>query len=338
MENQITNWAKLQNFRRSLEIAADGLEKIFANPKMKSHVWSAEGGLPWIRLNEPMNEVRFIGVTPSEGSKSADLRLRVFLYAEHQSAIRRFLEGKKFLFEGVRLRQGKAFPLGSYDKDLAREGVSVAGYEALIALDTWSEFDAESRLQSLVSEFCEFVRAVVEGGAAYNSLPTVSLPIGEIEWAQDQAAIDSIESRTDLSASERQALVKLRIGQSNFRKRLLARWGACSVTGCTMVDHLVASHIVPWSECDTSEERWSEDNGLLLTPDLDKLFDDGLIGFDANGNIVLHADLPKGQMNHFGVDKNVRLRPGSVKRFPGIASYLARHRQRHGLGVLASKG
>jgi hypothetical protein len=65
---------------------------------------------------------------------------------------------------------------------------------------------------------------------------------------------------------------------------LLSRWGdACSVTGLKSKEVLIASHIVPWSRCETTNARWDVDNGLMLTPGLDKAFELGYISFQHEG-------------------------------------------------------
>lgn len=55
---------------------------------------------------------------------------------------------------------------------------------------------------------------------------------------------------------------------------------------------LVASHIKPWTVC-TNEERLSAENGLLLSPTFDKLFDCGLISFVDTGRIIISSQLSK---------------------------------------------
>jgi hypothetical protein len=331
MDTQTMNWAKSEKFEPALKVAAEGLEKLFVSPTKKSHLMHNADGHPWIRLIRPMDEVRYIGFTPLRGTGPVCLKLRVFLYVEHQRALRRLFNGKKFSFEGIALSRDTAIPGDSWLSELAKEGKSIKGYESTIEIDAWSEVNAESRLRHLIEDFCCFVQAVVTGDAAYEALPNVAEPALVPLWTEDQAAIDLIGNQTDLSVSQREALVKLRIGQGWFRQQLVDRWDGCSVTGCKMVDYLVASHIVPWSKCATSDERWCADNGLLLTPSLDKLFDRGLIGFENNGNIVLSSALPVGHMHHFGVSKTLRLRREVFSRFPDIGNYLSKHRQVNGL-------
>ncbi|QTF93760.1 hypothetical protein [Halomonas sp. BM-2019] len=49
--------------------------------------------------------------------------------------------------------------------------------------------------------------------------------------------------------TERESIVRSRIGQGDFRKSLLAYWGnACAVTSCGNTSLLVASHIKPWAK------------------------------------------------------------------------------------------
>ncbi len=98
--------------------------------------------------------------------------------------------------------------------------------------------------------------------------------------------IDAILEDDGLSKKERVDLVMSRIGQGAFRQKLLTYWQACAVTGYRDTGLLVASHIKPWRDC-TSAERLNPYNGLLLTPNLDKAFDSGLVTFTKKGPIAL---------------------------------------------------
>ncbi|MDZ4397644.1 HNH endonuclease signature motif containing protein [Hydrogenophaga sp.] len=98
--------------------------------------------------------------------------------------------------------------------------------------------------------------------------------------------IDAILEDEGLSKTERVDLVMSRIGQGAFRQKLLNYWQACAVTGYRDTGLLVASHIKPWRDC-TSAERLNPYNGLLLTPNLDKAFDTGLVTFLRQGPIAI---------------------------------------------------
>ncbi|WP_416234789.1 HNH endonuclease [Paucibacter sp. PLA-PC-4] len=102
-------------------------------------------------------------------------------------------------------------------------------------------------------------------------------------WESEHLALNVLLASLDLFESERDALVKARIGQGRFRAQLEERWKGCSATDCSLSEVLFASHIVPRSECTGAQGRWSVDNGLLLSPALDKLFDRG------GGLIALHV-------------------------------------------------
>ncbi|HET9245398.1 MAG TPA: HNH endonuclease signature motif containing protein, partial [Xanthobacteraceae bacterium] len=55
---------------------------------------------------------------------------------------------------------------------------------------------------------------------------------------------------------------------------------------------LRASHIKPWRES-SDRERLDPANGLLLTANLDALFNDGLIAFDDEGQMLVSAQLTR---------------------------------------------
>lgn len=90
------------------------------------------------------------------------------------------------------------------------------------------------------------------------------------------------------------ALRESRIGQGIFRRQLNDYWeNRCSVTGCLDADDesiLIGSHIKPWAES-SNNERLDPFNGLLLTPNLDKLFDKGYVTFASDGVIKISGSL-----------------------------------------------
>jgi HNH endonuclease len=127
-----------------------------------------------------------------------------------------------------------------------------------------------------------------------------------------------------LSDTERESLIKARVGQGAFRQSLLDRWKGCSVTGCTAREMLVASHIKPWSCCETPAERLGASNGLLLTPNLDKAFDRGLISFDDNYRMIVSSKVAGGHRAQLGIAS------GSLRidaRGRDLLPYLQWHRQ-----------
>ena len=127
-------------------------------------------------------------------------------------------------------------------------------------------------------------------GALYEVLSRVyalalALPDGPLETFL--AKTKSLPKTT-----EAERLVIQRVGQGIFRERLLAYWGErCPLTGITDTALLRASHIIPWSDCESDAERLHIHNGLLLSALWDAAFDRGLVTFDPNGNPVFAASL-----------------------------------------------
>ncbi len=110
----------------------------------------------------------------------------------------------------------------------------------------------------------------------------------EITFDSVKSVIDNYE---ELTETERSALVKSRIGQGMFKKRLMAKYDSrCIITGIDEKRLLIASHVKPWAVCSNSD-RLSVENGLLLTPTFDRLFDRGLITFSDNGRIYFSSQL-----------------------------------------------
>lgn len=71
-----------------------------------------------------------------------------------------------------------------------------------------------------------------------------------------------------------QVLRVIREGQAEFRKRLVAHYGAvCMVTGTAHASVIDAAHIVPYNGASTN----ALNNGLLLRKDIHALFDAGLL-------------------------------------------------------------
>lgn len=65
--------------------------------------------------------------------------------------------------------------------------------------------------------------------------------------------------------------IAIRRGQAGFRRQLLAAYGCCAMTGCTVEAALEAAHIVPYQGPGTNHIS----NGLVLRADVHTLFDLG---------------------------------------------------------------
>ncbi len=111
---------------------------------------------------------------------------------------------------------------------------------------------------------------------------------------------NTTKTNETISDIERQVLVNFRIQQSKFRKELILHWEGCSITNCKNSKLLIASHIKPYSQS-SDEEKYDVNNGLLLTPTFDKLFDLNLISFTDTGEILISSNLDKEDLNSLGI-------------------------------------
>ncbi|MDX2079415.1 MAG: HNH endonuclease [Terrimicrobiaceae bacterium] len=92
--------------------------------------------------------------------------------------------------------------------------------------------------------------------------------------------------------TEAERLVVQRIGQDIFREGLMEYWqGRCPLTGITDPALLRASHIVPWSECESDAQRLDIHNGLLLSALWDAAFDRALVTFTDEGTPLFSPTL-----------------------------------------------
>jgi putative restriction endonuclease len=130
--------------------------------------------------------------------------------------------------------------------------------------------------------------------------------------------IENIITDTSYAETDKLTLIKSRIGQGEFRTSLLNYWKACAVTGYKTPSMLITSHIKPWRDSD-NYERLDTYNGLLLTPNLDKAFDNGFISFNSKGKIIISNILEKPGM--LGIEGNMNIKFESAHQ-----RYLEYHR------------
>ena len=134
----------------------------------------------------------------------------------------------------------------------------------------------------------------------------------DLEEPSDEELIT--EARTEINR---------RRGQEKYRKALVNLWGGkCALTGISNPDLLVASHAKPWDVA-SSSERLDKYNGFLFEARFDKLFDQGYISFDDEGNIIISECLDVETTRKLGLSQTMKLR--SI--FPENRKYLSYHRE-----------
>jgi len=123
------------------------------------------------------------------------------------------------------------------------------------------------------------------------------------------------------NSTERKGLVTSRVGQGYYRQQVLEKWNyTCAVSNCNIPKILIASHIVPWKDS-TEEERLDPENGILLSPNYDSLFDKHLITFKDDGTILFSKSLSSEEVAKLGININAKIEV-NIEMLP----FLKRHR------------
>lgn len=198
-------------------------------------------------------------------------------------------------------------PVNQYTKD----GIFIKKHHSIQAAERYlQEINNDNRRYGTSITACKNGRAKSAHGYVWKEDIT---PIEKTKFGEkidvkhlNNYLIEDIENILGSEISidtEKENLIKCRIGQGKFRDQLIEYWKSCSITGFKNIDLLIASHIKPWR--DSSDiERLDVYNGLLLTPNLDKLFDKGYISFKDNGEILISKDLT--DYEALGVKKDMK--------------------------------
>ncbi len=133
----------------------------------------------------------------------------------------------------------------------------------------------------------------------------------------------TIEKAPDIPETDRQSLIIARRGQGLFKQRVSQVERRCRITHVENQAHLRASHCKPWRDSN-NQERLDGENGLLLTPSIDHLFDRGFISFEQSGLLIISpvAHLPS--LERMGVATHGRLNVGTFTE--GQHHFLEYHR------------
>lgn len=134
----------------------------------------------------------------------------------------------------------------------------------------------------------------------------------------------AISTDTAIRETERTALVQARGGQGLFRDNVRSIERACRITKVERMEHLIASHVQPWRDSN-NEERLDGENGLLLTPTVDHLFDKGFISFEDSGQLIVSPVADQRSLKRMGVDPESRVNVGAFSQ--GQRRYLDFHRE-----------
>lgn len=131
--------------------------------------------------------------------------------------------------------------------------------------------------------------------------------------------IEAIRREPGLGPTEKSALVLSRRGQGYFRREVARLEPVCRLTGVADPRHLRASHIKPWRVADNAE-RLDGHNGLLLSPHVDHLFDQGYISFSRDGRVITSPRLDPEILRRWSLD-TARSERGFSRRQDAFLEY-----------------
>ncbi len=212
-----------------------------------------------------------------------------------------------FQYDGMIRAVGVLIDLGKITV-VDERGVKYAGYykfdtDTLVYLDT--PIDKET-LKTAYPRFNSFSQSKQIIPLEYLDVILNLLQNTNSVSLDDESSIVSEIESTTVEGAEKAALVKVRVNQGLFRDKLLRKYSKCCLCGISDVAFLVASHIKPWAES-ASKEKLDVENGLLLCPNHDKLFDGGWISFDDNGNILISDTLQQNDKIFMNVREDMKI-------------------------------
>jgi predicted restriction endonuclease len=107
---------------------------------------------------------------------------------------------------------------------------------------------------------------------------------GQIKIINEQE--EQIKQSQNIQEKEKEIIIQARKGQGKWRESLIDELSCCIITKVNDERLLIASHIKPWVNSN-EEEKIDKNNGLLLTPTYDKLFDRGFITFLKTSEVLV---------------------------------------------------
>ena len=195
-----------------------------------------------------------------------------------------------------------------------------------------AEFDAKAivvgALRNTRPQLGDFKTAIFNGNAITIAQPLRTLGFDVLDLELDEIEVEDDRHERELlnrgliGPVERHQIVKSRRGQGVFRDNVESREPKCRITGVSNPRYLRASHIKPWRKS-SDIEKIDGDNGLMLAPHVDFLFDRGFISFEDDGTLIVSTQIEDGALESWGIPSEV-----NVGRFsPEQAVYLKFHRE-----------
>lgn len=193
---------------------------------------------------------------------------------------------------------------GSFDLELKERGIVGLANASKLDKTVWDEFNNNWENLGYESELLisNFANEPIE---KTSQIDIDNLPLGK----------------------EREAVIKARVNQSFFRSTILSSYNLkCCITGLSIPDLLVASHIIPWVRDD--KIRLNPHNGLCLNSIHDKAFDRGFITITSDYKIKISQYLHEYKLENAVKDFFLKYDNESIQlpdRFLPSKEYLEYH-------------
>lgn len=169
--------------------------------------------------------------------------------------------------------------------------------------------------------YISVIKIVDENGKLFYYFRLFADYFGEVEHPyiikKEEEAIENLTNET-----EKLTLTKARIGQGEYRRKLLELCPFCPITLVSDDRLLIASHIKPWASSNDFEKK-DPKNGFMLTPTFDFLFDRGFLSFTDDKKTILSPFLSNMTYSKIGISDNKIIQHLPIE---GRENYLEYHR------------
>ncbi len=141
-------------------------------------------------------------------------------------------------------------------------------------------------------------------------------------WQEEERIAQTIEQDTSIDQTTKKQLVDSRRGQGKYRRNLALFEKQCRVTGITDKRFLIASHSKPWRKS-SNNEKLDGNNGFFFSPHVDKLYDNGWMTFEVNGDAVFADNTIVDALKQWDIKLPINIGELNDEQ----QSYLAYHRE-----------
>jgi putative restriction endonuclease len=209
----------------------------------------------------------------------------------------------------------KWIPFGPVERDtIGREAARL--FDELESPFTVKDTVKQAYLFQISKAAADFIMA--QGNVTPYQYTELSLILEPEFFGAETRFDDQIEKayiqRTDIAKTEKETIVLARRGQGLFRENLSHIERQCRITKVDDPRILVASHIKPWRACGSTQEKLDGNNGLLLTPTMDRLFDHRYMTFKVDGKAVLSRKIAPETYARIGLDPERPLNVGTFNK------------------------